>query len=234
MWPAGTEPTIFKGHVSERAKRASYARDEGKSSGKSKPEHVLDSAIVEDLAVADHQTLYAGIIVRCQSDSIYYPGVVNQALEQIASKPLGRSLLKSITKRSDKAVGGFTVVINKPASHAMAELNGTMGPMTLTWTNKAVRFNEIDACNQTGTRSAVYWNPNILESPDGRRPPFIALAHELIHAMQNLRGTAYSDTRKEEFATVGLHEMANRRKRNENGIRGEHGIALRTTYFGLT
>jgi hypothetical protein len=181
--------------------------------------------------MADHPTIFQGVIVRCGGSDLYYPGLVSQALQAIASKPMGRSLLRSITDRVDRAVGGFTVAINKPKSHAQSD--GDQGKLVTTWTNKAVRFNEDDACNGNGTRTAVYWNPNILAAPDGARPPFIALAHELIHAMQNLRGTAYKDTRKEEFSTVGLYDYKNKRKRNENAIRAEHGIALRTSYYGL-
>lgn len=180
----------------------------------------------------DIATPYPGIIIRCGADDLYYPGLVSAGLQTIAGKPVGYSLLRSIAKRAEKAQDGFTVVIKKPASHL--EPDPTNPAMFVnTWTNKAVRFNEDNACNGTGTRTAVSWNPNILTSPDGSRPPFIALAHELIHALNNLRGTAYKDTRKEEYCTVGLGEYAHRRKRNENAIRAEHGVAARTQYQGL-
>lgn len=179
----------------------------------------------------DIQTPYQGIIVRCGAQDIYYAGSVNIALQTIASKKFGRSLLRSIVERFDKVQDGFTVVIQKPKSHAMTD--DKTGNLITTWTNKAVRYSEDNACNGTGTRTAVTWNPNILSSPDGGRPPFIALAHELIHAMQNLRGTAYKDTKTEEYATVGLGDYANTRRRNENAIRAEHGIAARTQYAGL-
>ena len=179
----------------------------------------------------DIPTPYQGIIVRCGQQDIYYAGSVNIALQTIASKRVGRSLLRSIVERNDRAQDGFTVVILKPKSHAMAD--DKTGKLITTWTNKAVRFSEDNACNGTGTRTSVSWNPNILTSPDGSRPPFIALAHELIHAMQNLRGTAFKDTKKEEYATVGLGDYANLRKRNENAIRAEHGVAPRTQYAGL-
>ncbi|HET8727163.1 MAG TPA: M91 family zinc metallopeptidase [Alphaproteobacteria bacterium] len=179
----------------------------------------------------DTQTAYPGIIIRHSNEDLYYPGLVNAALTTIASRPVGASLLRSIVKRADRAKFGYTVCINKPRSHAHTD--ETTGNLVLHWTNKAVRSHENDACNGNGCVTAVYWNPNILSSPDGSRPPFIALAHELIHAMQNLRGTAYKDVRKEEYATVGLAPYAARRKRNENAIRTEHGIAPRMQYSGL-
>lgn len=179
----------------------------------------------------DTQTNYAGIIIRHSNEDLYYPGLVNTALTMIASKPLGASLLRSIVKRADRAKFGYTVCINKPKSHMHPD--ETTGNLVLHWTNKAVRGSEADACNGTGSITAVHWNPNILTSPDGSRPPFIALAHELVHAMQNLRGTAYRDTPTEEYATVGLAPYATKRKRNENAIRAEHGVAPRTQYSGL-
>lgn len=172
--------------------------------------------------MTDYRTPYNGITVRCSEEQLYYPGLVNRALETIASKRLGYSLLRSIVKRSDKQWFGYTVLILKPENILASN-----------WTNKAVRVHEGNACNRTGTGTVIHWNPNIISTPDGDRPPFIGLAHELIHAMQNLRGTALRNSREEEYATVGLEPYQLKRKRNENAIRHEHGIAARAQYSGL-
>ncbi len=68
-------------------------------------------------------------------------------------------------------------------------------------------------------------------------PTWIALAHELIHALHHLSGTTYSDkvvaaggeVSREEMATTGLGVYANARI-SENAIRAEAGLALRTHY----
>jgi hypothetical protein len=183
--------------------------------------------------MVDTATTVPGMIIRTGDNEPYYAGMVAAALVEIASKPVGASLLRSIGKRADRAKFGYTVCIQKPSRGRQSHVDEITHQTINDWGNKAVRVNEIDACNGTGTQTVVWWNPNILTSPDGARPPFVALAHELIHALNNLRGTAYADTRKEEYCTVGLDPYATRRKRNENAIRAEHGIAARTQYAGL-
>ncbi|MDB5309168.1 MAG: hypothetical protein JWO38_3370 [Gemmataceae bacterium] len=62
-------------------------------------------------------------------------------------------------------------------------------------------------------------------------PSFVALAHELIHALHWLDGTYVSNEGDEEARTVGLgahsHEPV-----CENAIRREHKLPIRTTYSG--
>lgn len=181
--------------------------------------------------MAETATPYDGMVIRCDDSDLYYAMHVNEALGKIASRPLGASLLKSIHKRAHKANFGYTVCIKKPnGAHGMT---GDDGKIVNSWGNIAIRVSEAKAIDGTGTQTVVKWNPNLIQGDGSARPPFIALAHELIHAMNNLRGTAFSDTRTEEMKTVGLGEHANDRKRNENAIRGEHHLALRTQYTGL-
>jgi len=74
------------------------------------------------------------------------------------------------------------------------------------------------------------------------RPPFIGLAHELIHARRNLLGIGYlNDNKTEELHTVGLsllgspvgvtqHDRRRLGAITENDIRAEHGIEPRMRY----
>lgn len=181
--------------------------------------------------MTDHTTKWDGIIIRCSDQDIYFPTLTKDALDRIASRPLGKSLLHSIHKRAHKKKFGYTVCIQKPSgAHGTTD---DQGKVVNSWNNIAIRVSEENAVNGVGTPTAIKWNPNLIMGDGAERPPFIALAHELIHAMNNLRGTAFSDTRTEEMKTVGLGEHANDRKRNENALRGEHNLGLRTKYTGL-
>lgn len=180
--------------------------------------------------MANHNTKWNGIIVRCSDQDIYYPSIVGKALDTIASRRLGKSLLHSIHKRAHLEKFGYTVCIQKPNGvHGKVDDGGTV---VNSWNNIAVRVSEENATNGTGTQTAIKWNPNLIMGDGAERPPFISLAHELIHAMNNLRGTAFADTKTEEMKTVGLGAHANDRKRNENAIRDEHELTLRDRYTG--
>lgn len=182
----------------------------------------------------DHQTRYDGIIVRCGQNELYYPMLVNNALAQIASKRLGRSLLHSIVKRAGRKKFGYTVCIQKRGEQFSAEWDESkLVNVQNRWHNVAIRGDETGACNGNGSVTAICWNPNLVMGDGGERPPFIALAHELIHAMNNLRGTAFQNNNIEEMATVGLGNYANVRKRNENAIRAEHHLPSRDQYTGI-
>ena len=99
-------------------------------------------------------------------------------------------------------------------------------------TNVAKRANELEAMQEkVGTITVIDFNANIITTPDGPRPAFIGLAHELIHAYYNLRGQAIRG-KSEEFATVGLGD-GKQRDITENAIREEHGLPLREMYSGL-
>jgi hypothetical protein len=183
----------------------------------------------------DTQTNFAGVIVRLRNpnESGMFPGIVAEALGKINSKPVGKKLLAGIAGLSSRAKFGYTVCIMRPSGLGIEDKNDGKGPQ---WNSGSVakRGNETDACNGTGTVTQVIWNANIVETPDGSRPAFIALAHELVHAYYNLKGEAYSDTSTEEYATVGLAPLKDLREVNENLIRAEHGVALRAQYGGLT
>ena len=84
-----------------------------------------------------------------------------------------------------------------------------------------------------GCVSAITWNANVIVTPDGARPSFIGLAHELIHAYYSLLGEGITNTKAEEYSTVGLASHLSTREFTENAIRAEHGLPIRMTYIGL-
>ena len=158
-----------------------------------------------------------------------FPSLVSESLNRIASQPLGRSLLDQIVAQAAKKEFGYTVCIMRPAGLSINVRDGNAPQWS--GSSRAVRGNETRAKNGAGTISAVTWNANGLAVPgQGPRPPFIGLAHELIHALYNLLGQALPDDDQEELATVGLPPVAARRPITENGIRAEHGLPLRTAY----
>jgi hypothetical protein len=74
-------------------------------------------------------------------------------------------------------------------------------------------------------------NHRIMRLPN---PPFVALAHELIHAFHCLSGNRYPDSvdgvRREELYTTGVGPYQDTRI-SENAIRKEHGLPERTCYY---
>lgn len=182
----------------------------------------------------DIATEFPGIIIRLRTpnESVTFPTTVKMALAQISSQAVGQALLNQITALVAKQKWGYTVCIMRPGNLAINDVNDGKGPQ---WNGGSVakRAHEDDACNGTGCVTSVTWNPNVMSTPDGARPGFIALAHELIHALYNLKGEASSNTSEEEYRTVGLPPRENTREITENRIRDEHGIPPRATYAGL-
>lgn len=183
----------------------------------------------------DTPTPYAGIVIRLRSagESAIFPILVAEALAKIDSKPVGKQLLSEIVALSSRAKFGYTVCIMRPANLSVVEPNDGRGPQ---WNagSLAKRASEADASDPLkGTPTAVTWNANVIDTPDGARPSFIALAHELIHALYNLKGEAFADTSMEEYCTVGLPPVANKRDITENKIRFEHNLPRRDAYGGL-
>jgi hypothetical protein len=184
---------------------------------------------------------YPGIAIATHGDPGSFAEVVNAALREIGSRPMGRMLLSSI--ELDGPAPPATANGAKVTIRDAARFYGR--------TNVSIRANEARGCWQPsqgaltegpGTFSIIHWDPNLKQTPDGVRPPFIGLAHELIHARRNLLGIGYlNDNRTEELHTVGLSLLGspvgvtrNDRRRlgaiTENDIRAEHGIEPRTRY----
>lgn len=186
----------------------------------------------------DTPTAYPGIIIRMKNatDSVFFPSIVQSSLQQIAALPTGSKLLNNISARVAAAKFGYTVCIMR------ADMLYDPGCVTK-WvgTNVAIRGDEA-AATTAGQSSvtAIKFNANMIETPDGRRPSWVGLAHELIHAYYNLKGKGKSagtimnvngPVEQEEMATVGLGPGPHR-SITENIIRGEAGLPLRTTYGG--
>ena len=151
-----------------------------------------------------------------------------EALDNIDAQAGGQMLLQRINAGQPFGTWNGVVKILRPNT-IPADINnpGAEGG------NRAVAINELHAKGGGGTPSAVYWNPNIWSVPGkGSRPPFIGLAHELVHAMHNAEGTKKNSYDEEEEFTVGLgqYAVANINSVTENRIRIEHGIALRHEY----
>lgn len=186
--------------------------------------------------MADTATDWAGVIIRTKAtDSKAFVGLVKAALAKIDSKPVGKALLQGIAAESGKAKWGYTVCIMPKESKKKS-----FGPL-IRWrvyeagsvTNSS---SDTNASNGTGAVSSIKWDPVTPETPDGARPPYVALAHELIHCYHNLRGTAHliggaAATKRDEMRVCGLQGYE-KEPISENRIRGEHGIAYRCSYHG--
>lgn len=153
---------------------------------------------------------------------------VKEALGKIASQPVGARLLAEISARNATVTFGGWGGIVKIYRAALDVKNGG---------SKAAPVSENNATNGTGSPSGVAWNTNIWMVPNvGQRPPFIGLAHELIHAWHNAHGTKKDQYDDEENFTVGLgaymlpNPLAVPASITENMIRLEHNIAIRHRY----
>ena len=125
----------------------------------------------------DTPSNYPGIVIRMknQGDSVMFPILVNQALTKIASRNTGKKLLQGISSRIVQAKFGFTVCIQR------ADMTYNAGCETR-WvgTNEAKRADEISAITPgKGSVTTIKYNPNMINTPDGKRPSWIGLAHEL-------------------------------------------------------
>ena len=172
-----------------------------------------------------HDTGFAHIKVRVDTEqSPMFPTMVKESLNKIYSKPVGKALLDRIMAEG-QAKFGYKVCIMRP-DMSVKVVKG----MTMVGGGKlAKRGNEDDACNGNGCVSMVKYNHNTINTPDGARPNFVGLAHELVHAWHNLNGAAKNETMDEEYFTVGLNGYANVAI-CENTIRAEHDVARRTHY----
>jgi len=186
--------------------------------------------------MADTQTAYAGIIIRTKNtDSKAFVQLVNAALAKIDSKPVGKALLAGIVAQQAKAKFGYTVCIMPKES-----VKHSFGPLirwrTYEGGSVTKSGNDQSSSDGTGAISSIKWDPKNTDTPDGARPPFIALAHELIHCLYNLAGTSNLingdvGKKQDEMRVTGLRGFE-QEAISENKIRGEHGIAYRVSYHG--
>ena len=186
-----------------------------------------------------------------------FKGAIEGALDQIATRPIGRKLLEDIGKR---AVGTKQVVIeygklstaaplavidNSSRRKVQPRIGEDRYDLTEMMQNPDLIGRIVDGENgktfvpSAGTGAVVTFNHE--DAGTDGRPAFIALAHELVHAFHYLSGSCYraasggiqdggnSGLMEEEMRTVGC-EMFVGETPSENAIRGEHGITPRKTY----
>ena len=177
------------------------------------------------LLATEHPFIYVG---NDDEINLYFRLSVIEALAKIASEETGRYLLQRIADAPVAAhPNGWKVKISRP--RVAADLTpASRGPGS-EGGSMAAANDEGAAQSGAGSVSYLTWNPNIYNTPNGARPNYIALAHELVHCMHNAEGTKKRDYDEEESFTVGIGDYAGELV-TENNIRAEHGIAARTEY----
>lgn len=187
-----------------------------------------------------------------------FKGAIEEALVQIASKPIGKKLLEDIGK---KCTGTKQVVIEygKLSTAAPLAVIDNLSRKKVQPKIGEDRYNlsemmrnpdligrvvdgdggKKDFVPAAGTGAVITFNHED-KGLDGR-PTFIALAHELVHAFHYVSGACYraadgglqdngnTGLMEEEMRTVGCQKFADETP-SENAIRAEHGITLRKTY----
>jgi hypothetical protein len=156
--------------------------------------------------------------------------VVIEGLQKLALKPLGTLLLKRISEAplAPMMPGAWKVKIVRP-SVDKGEMKVTkVGDQPgLEGGSRAVALREDLAISGAGSWSVCYWNACTYDTPLGKRPAFIGLAHELIHCMHNVEGVKKPGYDEEERFTVGIGPYV-AEIISENTIRAEHGVAARS------
>ncbi len=178
------------------------------------------------MAAQTRLTPYAGVILSYDDrQHPTFPIEANGALDAIYNGgPVGRRLLDdmaSIGPTFSPPNGAAYCVKISPADN-----------------NRTIRVSEDNArwlyrpgaSVRRGSASVIGYDYRGAETPDGERPPFIGLAHELIHARRNLLGTANPHGDWEEKETVGFALYSGDAGITENAIRQEHGLPRRVTY----
>ena len=155
-----------------------------------------------------------------------------EALKIIDSGPLGSRMLGDIEAAPVNAVGGYKVCIMKHRGDGpLGDNDGSSKTDPCSHANSVFQKEE-DGVPGLGSASVVRWIPTQWVTPDGKRPPFIGLAHELVHAWNNALGQSVYDVAKNEKIVTGLL-TSNNNVVTENAIRAEHKINARLSYSGI-
>lgn len=156
----------------------------------------------------------------------YFPMTVIEALAKINSKPIGAKLLAGLSNsKVAPNAEGWKVRIQR----ASASIHVVVGNPGAEGGSKAAGSDESLAKSGAGTRAYCVWNPNIFNTPNGERPAFIGLAHELVHCYHMVNGTMKHGYDNEEQFTVGIGSYEGE-EITENAIRAEHNVPTRTQY----
>ncbi len=197
---------------------------------------------------------YPGILIEDKWGSSF-KFKTDQALNKIASRPIGKDLLSILSKRNQgigTSAGKKTVItLGQGTLTGGSSMNQTYQSSKGggTEVRKAPKAGSNIRLPGSGMGSEVQYNPNIehqyTKAATVKTPPFVALAHELIHALHSISGDvtkAYSWTNGigssscgailEEAKTMGLG-IYNNMRICENAIRREHGLPLRTFYSSI-
>ncbi len=182
---------------------------------------------------------HPGIYIRTTPGKKIFFHIANNALNQIRLHPVGRGLLKtiaSIALMRDEAVKVTIEKQSKPGDGSWSAPDSEQDSLAVRTGNTFTKYRA-----GAGTSCTVCWDNEKLKCDDKYRPPFIALAHELIHAMHDIHGATYraydgqlsadSGKAEEEARTVGLGPHVDE-PITENKIRAEHGLPLRPSYSG--
>lgn len=165
---------------------------------------------------------YSNIKIDDSGGAATFALTVREAINQIVAGPRGLRLLQELNQHAPVfAPWGAGVKIYRAA--LPIDQGGS----------KAAAVNELNAKNGGGSASGVAWNCNIFAIPgQGPRPPYIGLAHELIHAWHNAMGTKKDSYDEEESFTVGLgaYMLPAPGAITENMIRLEHNVPIRHKY----
>ncbi len=172
---------------------------------------------------------FPGIKIEDTGGASTYVLTVREALNHIVAQPVGHRMLTEIIAHAPVfATWNAKIKILRPAGKVVDITNpGSEGG------SKCAACSNGNAMNGTGSASGVYWNPNIFVVPErGYRPPFIGLAHELVHAWHNALGTKKGNYDEEESFTVGIgiYAVADPHSITENKIRLEHNVPIRHKY----
>jgi hypothetical protein len=180
---------------------------------------------------------------------------VKADLWHINSRPIGKDLLRLIglRYRGTGTTAGHKVVIVPDLCYLvgpsdlcyLASRSGVPNAETRASTDGRRRGNFGDHIRLAGKGSSaiVRYINRALDNEIGVKnhiiirlpnPPFVVLAHELIHAFHYVSGNNYPDSvdgvKREELYTTGVGPYQNTRI-SENAIRKEHGLPERTCYY---
>ena len=184
---------------------------------------------------------YPGIDIQTrEGDSKKFHDLVQQGLVKIDSEPNGHALISRLGQAgANHNEWPTTVRIVPAASQPAKKFGGLLPTRNYTGNNQTLPARADNASNGEGSWSAVRYNPKKTETPDGERPPWVGLGHELTHAMRNAEGTSVSSSgggedgrRISEHRATGIGDYSNE-PLSENGIRQEHGLPERTNYSGV-
>jgi hypothetical protein len=192
---------------------------------------------------------YPGIEIDDDNQSFVEAAI--RDLNKIKSKPVGESLLGTISKRCQgigTKAGGSLVQI-KYTNMVGDQVRDVSGLESTAQSPE--HFDDRDVAHGAapgslvrlpgrGTGSVIHYGHNLegkyTKAIGVQTPAFIALAHELVHALHSLSGDflkpyswATDGALTEEARTVGIGPYAHGRI-TENAIRKEHGLPMRTYY----